>query len=156
VVRLMAALAASLLLWGSAGAQAPDSPQDLTGMWFIQIFGHPAPGPEPAGTRDKVADGSITFAKVSEGDYDCSFNISFNFDQAKNYGSAGGWAVETCRATVSEGKLTIQSQTVRASTPGYRPDNFHLSIASGERMTGTMPGEADGRGQPFLVIFRRR
>jgi hypothetical protein len=154
-MRLLIA-AASLLLLGSAHAQTSYSPQDLTGMWFIQVFGYPAPDAGPSDTKDKVADGSITFSKVSEGDYDCTFNITFNFDQSKRYGSAGGWAVETCRATVTDGTITVQSTIVRASSPEYRPDNFQLKIDSGERMTGTMIGESDGRGGPFLVIFRRR
>jgi hypothetical protein len=156
-MRVIAAVAAILLLWGSAKAEAPVPPTDLTGMWFIQIFGEAAPDAQSSSTtKDKVADGAITFAKVGEGDYDCSFNISFNFDQAKNYGSGGGWAVETCQATVRDGKLTVQSTVVRASSPQYRPDNFELKLQSPERMSGTLVGETDGRGGPFLVIFRRR
>jgi hypothetical protein len=156
-MRLLLAAAASMLLLGNASAQAPYSPQDLMGMWFIQVFGYPAPEPESSNTRDKVADGSITFSKVGEDDYDCTFNITFNFDQSKRYGSAGGWAVQTCRATVTDdGTVTVRSTIVRANAPGYRPDNFELKIVTGERMTGTMIGESDGRGGPFLVIFRRR
>jgi hypothetical protein len=154
-MRVLVALVASLFLLGNANAQMQYSPQDLTGMWFIQVFGYPEAVPGTT-TQDKVADGSITFSKVSEGDYDCSFNITFNFDQSKRYGTAGGWAVELCRAMVDNGTVTIQSTIVRGSTPDYRPDNFQLKIESGERMTGTMIGEVDGRGSPFLVIFRRR
>jgi hypothetical protein len=156
-MRLVMAAAASLLLLGSANAQTPFSPQDLTGSWFIQIFGHPESDPDASGTQDKVADGSITFSKLGEGDYDCTFNITFNFDQSRRYGTPGaGWAVETCQATVTDGNINIQSTIVRATSPEYRPDNFQLKIESGERMTGTMIGESDGRGDPLLVIFRRR
>jgi hypothetical protein len=153
-MRTLAALVASLFLSGNATAQTQYSPQDLTGMWFIQVFGYPQAELGSA-TQDKVADGSITFSKVSEGDYDCSFNITFNFDQSKRYGSAGGWAVELCQATVNDGSVTIQSSLVRANAPGYRPDNFQLKIDSGERLSGTLVGESDGRGSPFLVIFKR-
>ena len=153
-MRVLIALVAPLFLLGNANAQMQYSPQDLTGAWFIQVLGYP--DAEPGATsQDKVADGSITFSKVSEGDYDCSFNITFNFDQTKRYGSAGGWAVELCRAMVSDGNVTVQSTLVRASVPGYRPDNFQLKIDSGERMSGTIVGERDGRGRPFLVILKR-
>jgi hypothetical protein len=155
-MRLLIALLASLLLLGSSRAQTPYySPQDLTGSWFIQIFGYPTG--EYSATQDKVADGSITFYKVSEGDYDCDFNIAFNFESSRIYGTAGaGWAVQSCRALVTGDIISIQSRVLRASSPGYRADNFHLRIEGGDRMTGSMPGESDGRGSPFLVIFRRR
>jgi hypothetical protein len=155
-MRLVIALMASLLLFGSSSAQAPYySQQDLTGSWFIQIFGYPAG--EYSTTQDKVADGFITFYKVSEGDYDCDFNIAFNFDAAKTYGTAGtGWAVESCRALVTGDSISIQSTVLRASDPGYRPDNFLLRLEPGERMTGSMVGDSDGRGGPFMVILRRR
>lgn len=154
-MRVLVVLVASLFLLGNANAQTSYSPQDLTGMWFIQVFGYPEREFDSS-TQDKVADGSITFSKVSEGDYDCSFNITFNFDQSKRYGSAGGWAVQLCRAIVNGDSITIQSTLVRANAPGYRPDSFQLRIDSGERMSGTIVGESDGRGSPFLVIFRRR
>jgi hypothetical protein len=157
-MRIIAAVVGASLLWGSANAQAPEPPQDLTGNWFIQIFGDAAPDApsSPITTKDKVADGAIAFAMVGEGDYDCSFNISFNFDPAKNYGSGGGWAVETCQATLRDGKLTVRSTVVRASSPQYRPDNFELKLQSAERMSGTLVGETDGRGGPFVVILKRR
>jgi hypothetical protein len=156
-MRLLIALMASLLLLASSNAQRPYySPQDLTGTWFIQIFGYPA-GESYSTSQDKVADGFITFYKVSEGDYDCDFNIAFNFDTSKTYGTAGAaWAVESCRAMVTGDSISIQSSVLRASDPGYRPDNFQLRIDAGERMTGSMVGETDGRGGPFLVIVRRR
>jgi hypothetical protein len=156
-MRLLLAAAASMLLLGSTNAQAPSSEQDLTGMWFIHVFGYAAPEREPANARDKVADGSIAFVKVGDGDYDCTLNITFNFDPSRRYGVADGWAVQSCRATVTDdGTVTLQSTVVRANSPGYRPDNFQLKVVSGERMTGTMVGESDGRGGPLLVIFRRR
>jgi hypothetical protein len=155
-MRMPIAIVASLLLLGGANAQTPYSPQDLTGMWFIQVFGYPEADASVSTTQEKVADGSITFSKVSEGDYDCEFNITFNFDRSKKYGTAGGWAVELCRALVSNGSISVQSTLVRADAPGYRPDNFELKIESGERMTGALVGESDGRGSPFRVVFRRR
>src|SRR5262245_51816326 len=139
-MRLLIAVMASLLLLGSSSAQTPyySQQQDLTGSWFIQIFGYAA-GESYSTTQDKVADGSITFYKVNEGDYDCDFNIAFNFDASKTYGTAGaGWAVESCRAMVTGDSISIQSSVLRASDPGYRADNFQLRIEPGERMTGSM------------------
>jgi hypothetical protein len=155
-MRLPTALVASLLLLGSAAAQAPHPAQDLTGSWFIQVFGYP--GPESySSSQDKVADGTITFSRVSEGDYDCEFSIAFNFDVSKTYGTAGtGWAVQSCRAMVTGDGVAIQSRIIRANDPGYRPDNFQLRIESGERLLGQMIGEYDGRGTPFMVILKRR
>jgi hypothetical protein len=156
-MRLPIALVASLLLSGSASAQAPYAQQDLTGSWFIQVLGYPGAETYSSSSRDKVADGSITFSKVSEGDYDCEFNIAFNFDPSKTYGTAGtGWAVQSCRALVTGNTVSIQSRLIRANEPGYRPDNFQLRIEPGERMLGEMVGESDGRGGPFMVIVKRR
>jgi hypothetical protein len=94
---------------------------------------------------------------VNEGDYDCDFNIAFNFEASKNYGTAGtGWAVESCRAMVTGDSISVQSTILRASDANYRPDHFQLRLEPGDRMTGSLVGDYDGRGAPFLVVLRRR
>jgi hypothetical protein len=151
---IRATLLALVALTGSAFAAEP-----VDGAWTFTTSQYRAN--EFDGVRTyTIVRGTLVVEPSTDDEHKCEMTTEQAWyeqeDDSKPVAVETETSEQTCLLTQSkEGKVTIVGEIVSSSQPGYRADDFSLTLESSSRMTGEMHSRWSDNKPVAKAIFSR-